>query len=175
MRLLATGCSHPCSSASDSSPMASSAWHQMKPHCLHQLIYQTLISSWPRRARSLPCTNQPSFLTSLICELQLQHYDTLTKHRLIHFQYMKICATMAEDLTRHSLLPMFRANWTPLHDTERSQGFELFHLALDQEKLQVQCSIDSWALQLPVEMPSPVWRASFSSKTICKTSSGCCN
>lgn len=63
MRLLATGCSHPRSSASDSSPMASSAWHQMKPHCLHQLIYQTLISSQSWRACSLPCTNQPSFLS----------------------------------------------------------------------------------------------------------------
>lgn len=34
---------------------------------------------------------------------------TLTKAMPIHFQYMKVSATTAEDLTRHSLLPTFRA------------------------------------------------------------------
>lgn len=119
MRLLATGCSHPRSSASDSSPMASSAWHQMKPHCLHQLIYQTLISSWPWRACSLPCTNQPSFLSFVSYNYTVM---TLWLNRPIHFQYMKICATTAEDSTRYSLLPMSRAKWAPLHGTDRSQG-----------------------------------------------------
>lgn len=51
----------------------------------------------------------------------------------IHFQYMKVSATMAEDSTRHSLLPAVRANWVPLHGTDRSQGFGLFPLVLDQE------------------------------------------
>lgn len=130
--------------------MASTAWHHMKPHWFpahHQLIYQTLISSWPRRACSLPYTNQPSFLTSLICELQLQGSDTLIKYMPIHFQYIKVSPTMAEDLTRHCLLPTFRANWVPLHGTATSQGSELFHSVLFQEKVQVQCSTDSWALQ----------------------------
>lgn len=72
---------------------------------------------------------------------------TLIKHMSTHFQYMKVSTTIAEDLTRHSLLPTFRGNWVPLHGTDRSQGFELFHSVLDQEKLQVQCSIDSWPLQ----------------------------
>lgn len=130
--------------------MVSSAWHHTKPHWFpahHQLIYQTLISSWLWRACSPPYTNQPSFFTSLICELQLQGYDTLTKHMTIPFQYIKVSATTAEDLTRYSFLPAFRANWETFHGTDRPQGFELFHSVLDQEKLQVQCSTDSWALQ----------------------------
>lgn len=68
-----------------------------------------------------------------------------------------------------------------LSSADRAKGFEPSHSALKPEAADAPSTAGLCPCtavirqQLPMKVPSAVWRASSSSKTICEANSGCCH